>query len=214
MFFRSTYKDKVKKYVIDLILNHKVTPGDQIKEKELAEILKISRAPVREALRELIAEKILEYKPYKGTYLKKTTPQEAMDIYTTRGLLEGYAVVNSMESNLKNIRKLSNLVNKMYDAALKHKNKKLIEWGDQFHNLLILGCENNLLLNETKRFGFICHILFFNFWPKIYSPDQIKSRHENILHIIKKRNKLELEYIIREHYFETGKKISNLIEAG
>ncbi|WP_461833807.1 GntR family transcriptional regulator [Desulfothermus sp.] len=214
MFSRHTYKDKVKNYIIDLILAQKISPGAQVKEKEVAETLKISRAPVREALRELIAEKILEYKPYKGTFLKNTSPKEALDIYITRGLLEGYAVVDALEHNLKKIRKLSNIVTKMYKAALKKDHKKLIEWGNQFHNLLIDGCSNKLLLYETKRLGLICHILFFNYWPRIYSPEQIKTRHNNILHILKKRDKIQLEHIIREHYFETGGKISNLIKAG
>ncbi len=101
MFSRSTYKDKVKNYIIDLILTQKISPGTQVKEKKVAETLKISRAPVRGALRELRAEKILEYKPYKGTFLKKNTPKEALDIYITRGLLEGYAVVDALEHNLK-----------------------------------------------------------------------------------------------------------------
>ena len=214
MIYRDTYKDKVKQFIIDLILNKKISPGDQIKEKELSFNLGISRAPVREALKELIAEKILEYIPFKGTYLKKTSSSEALDIYTTRGLLEGYAVAESISSNLKNIKKLTYLIEKMYYSAKKRDNIKLIDFGDQFHNLLIKGCNNKIILTETRRLSLICHLLFFNFWTRIYTSEQIKNRHIQILKIIKKKNKTDLEIIIREHYFETGKKISQLIKRG
>jgi DNA-binding GntR family transcriptional regulator len=214
MFYRDTYKDRVKQYIIDLILNKKISPGDQVKEKDLSLHLGISRAPIREALRELIAEKILEYIPFKGTYLKKTSPKEALDIYITRGLLEGYAVADSISSNLKNMKRLTYFIENMYLAAKDRDHIKLIEFGHQFHNLLMKGCSNSLILTETNRLGLICHLLFFNFWTQIYTPDQIKYRHDKILNIIYTKDKGKLEAVIREHYFETGKKISTLIKRG
>ena len=214
MLERDTYKDKVKKYIIDLILNHKLVPGDQIKEKDLSQTLGISRAPIREAFKELIAEQILEYIPFKGTYFKKTSSKEALNIYITRGLLEGYAVAESISSNLKNQDQLNHLVEEMYVSAKRQDNIQLIELGDQFHNLLFKGCSNNIILSETKRFGLLCHLLFLSFWPKIYTPSQIRDRHRKIIEVLKSKDRANIESVIRDHYFETGKRISLIIERG
>ncbi len=215
MFSRHTYKDKVKVYICDLIFQGRLTPGEQIKEKEIAATLGISRAPIREAFRELITEKILEYVPYKGTYLKKTDPTETIEIYSTRGILEGAAVADSVGTlGKRQLQKLSYLNEKMYFCARDGDNRKLIEYGEQFHSVLFKNCKNSLLIHETNRLGFICHILFFNHWPRIYTPTQIKRRHQQIIEVVIRRDRAEIERVIREHYFETGKKISLLIKRG
>ncbi len=215
MFSRHTYKDKVKVYICELIFKGELNPGEQIKEKEIATRLGISRAPIREAFRELITEKILEYVPYKGTYLKKTDPRETIEIYSTRGILEGAAVAESLSGlGKRQIQKLSYLNDKMYECAKTGKNRELIEYGEQFHSVLFKNCNNSLLVHETHRLSFICHILFFNHWPRIYSPSQIRIRHKKIIDAIEGRDRIAVERVIRNHYFETGKKISTLIKRG
>ncbi|MGA1861263.1 GntR family transcriptional regulator [Deferribacter thermophilus] len=209
MFDRETYKDKVKKFIFDMILKREFNPGDQIRESSIAALLNISRAPVREAFRELIAERILEYKPHKGTFLRKLTPKEIINIYTTRGILEGYAVADGMfKISDEDLDILDDYVRQMYQAAKADDNSVLIDIGDKFHELLFTKCDNELLVHETKRLSFRSHILFSQNWGKIYTPNEIKKRHIKIITSIKSDNKKLVEEVIREHYLETGQKIA------
>ncbi len=59
---KTTYKDQVIEHIYDLVLEGTLAPGDQIKETVLAEEMGISRAPIREALKELITNGIIVYK--------------------------------------------------------------------------------------------------------------------------------------------------------
>lgn len=209
MFDRETYKDKVKKFIFDMILKREFKPGDQIRESAIAALLNISRAPVREAFRELIAERILEYKPHKGTFLRKLTPKEIINIYTTRGVLEGYAVADGMfKISDEDLDILDDYVMQMYQAAKADDNSVLIDIGDKFHELLFTKCENELLVYETKRLSFRSHVLFSQNWGVIYTPNEIKKRHIKIINSIKSDNKKLVEEVIREHYLETGQKIA------
>jgi DNA-binding GntR family transcriptional regulator len=209
MFEKETYKDKVKKFVYQMILKGEFLPGKKIKENSIAEALNISRAPIREAFSELIADRILEYKPHKGTFLRKLTPKEIINIYVTRGILEGFAVAESIfKLTDEDFEELNILTANMYESAKNNENEKLIEIGDKFHEILFSKCDNELLVLETKKLSFRSHILFSQNWTGIYTPNEIRKRHNIILKVITEEDKAKTENTIREHYFETGKKIA------
>ena len=94
---KTTYKDQVIDYVYEFILDGRYVPGDQIKESLLAKELGISRAPVREALKELIVNGIVNYKPQIGNFIALLSPKQIADSYITRGILEGYAAMSNCD---------------------------------------------------------------------------------------------------------------------
>lgn len=64
-------------------------PGDRLGEVELAERFGISRTPVREALRRLAADGLVEISPNRGARVVKWSLQEMQEIFELRALLEG-----------------------------------------------------------------------------------------------------------------------------
>ena len=209
MLDKKTYKDKIKNYIFEMILKGEYQPGSQLKESTIAEHLKVSRAPVREAFRELITDRILEHTPHKGTFLRKLSPKEIINIYTTRGILEGFAAAESMfKISPDEIELLNELTTQMYSAAKNNNNESLIKIGDEFHELLFNKCDNELLVYETTKLSFRSHILFSQSWTDIYTPDEIKKRHNQIIKSILSEDRKKVEETVREHYFETGRKIA------
>jgi DNA-binding GntR family transcriptional regulator len=65
--------------------------GERIFENEVADMLGVSRVPVREAVRRLQQDGLLEVKPRSGIYVTSISPAEVDDIYRIRGALEGAA---------------------------------------------------------------------------------------------------------------------------
>jgi len=94
---KKTYKDQVVDYVYQLLLENKLNPGDQLKETVLAEQMGISRAPIREAMKELIMDGLVDYRPQVGNFIPVFSPKQIIDSYTTRGVLEGYAVMETCD---------------------------------------------------------------------------------------------------------------------
>lgn len=65
-----------------------LSPGSQINEREIARALNISRAPVREAFKELEAQGFLVSIKYKGWFVADPSEEEILEINTIRTLLE------------------------------------------------------------------------------------------------------------------------------
>lgn len=74
-----------------LILQGELLPDTRINELGLAERLGVSRGPVREACRTLLASGLVESKPNRGFFVRLLTTQEAIDAYHARAAIIAYA---------------------------------------------------------------------------------------------------------------------------
>lgn len=208
---KRTYKDQAAEHIYDLILNGTLAAGDQVKESWLAEEMGISRAPIREALKELITNGIIEYQPQVGNFITLLSPKEIVDAYTTRGVLEGYAIMITHKRFSKDeIEELEDMTLLMEKYAKKDNRKMVVKVGDTFHSLLISKSDNVQLLDYTERLSKKLHILFYKFWSKLYTPEEIGNRHKRIVDGIKSNDTVRIEQVIRDHYTETGTKIAEL----
>lgn len=66
-------------------------PGTRLREAELADTFGVSRTPVREAVRRLLQEGLLEARPTQGVRVRRPALSDALDAYAVRGTLEGMA---------------------------------------------------------------------------------------------------------------------------
>ncbi|SEA24734.1 DNA-binding transcriptional regulator, GntR family [Desulfuromusa kysingii] len=208
---KTTYKDQVVDYVYGLLLDGVLSPGDQLKETLLAEQMGISRAPIREAMKELIMNGLVDYRPQVGNFVPILSPKQIVDSYTTRGVLEGYAVMESCTKfSPEEIDRLDHFLDQMEIYAHKNNHKMVVETGGEFHDLLISKSDNIQLLEYTDRLSLKLHVLFFKNWSKLYSPIEIGQRHRTILESVKLQDRPLIETVIRQHYAETGAKIAAL----
>lgn len=67
-------------------------PGEKLSETDLAERLKVSRTPVREAIRQLAKTGLVSLKARKGAFVTCPTKEDARQLYDLRAQLESYAV--------------------------------------------------------------------------------------------------------------------------
>lgn len=210
---KRTYKDQAIEHIYDLILNGTLSAGDQVKESWLAKEMGISRAPIREALKELITNGIVEYQPQVGNFITQLSSKEIVDSYTTRGVLEGYAIMTTREKfSEDDIEELEDMTVRMEKYAKKDNRKMVVNIGDNFHSLLIDKSDNVQLLEYTERLSQKLHIMFYKFWSKLYTPEEIANRHKRIVDSLKSNDPMLIEQVVRDHYTETGSKIAELQE--
>lgn len=74
-----------------LIVSGDVDPGQRLTETDLAKRLGVSRAPLREAIRELVESGLVEVIPYKGLFVRRLTTDDLNDLYALRLALEQLA---------------------------------------------------------------------------------------------------------------------------
>ncbi|MHB2022453.1 MAG: GntR family transcriptional regulator [Mycobacteriales bacterium] len=93
--FRGSFKtveDMASAFVREAIIRGVYRPGERLQQDTIAEILGISRMPVRAGLRQLEIEGLLEIQPHRGATVTVLTPEEIKEIYELRTLLECYLV--------------------------------------------------------------------------------------------------------------------------
>src|SRR6185369_6177763 len=78
------------------IFNHELTPGTWIDEQKLAEQYGISRTPLREALKVLASEGVVELKPRRGCYVTEISAQDLDDIFPLMAMLEGRCAADAV----------------------------------------------------------------------------------------------------------------------
>ena len=80
--------EKAYAAVRDGIVSGKYAPGTRITEQEVAELAGVSRTPVREALRQLNVEGLLEFVPNQGAVVTSWSERELDEIFDLRAVLE------------------------------------------------------------------------------------------------------------------------------
>ncbi|MBS4534740.1 GntR family transcriptional regulator [Clostridium sp. D2Q-14] len=106
-------RDVIYESLRSTIIKGKIPVGERIIEKEYADRLNISRTPIREALKRLELEELVEYIPKFGVVVKRISKKDVIEIYKIRHSLEVLAAVNAMEnitsSEIQEIKDLLNL---------------------------------------------------------------------------------------------------------
>src|SRR3954465_7010764 len=125
----------------EAILDHRFAPGQRLIERELVELTGVSRTSVREALRELAAEGLVQTIPNRGVVVATLKVDEARQLYQVRGVLEGLAgrlfVENASEAQRRALRKQLAVIERL--AA---RGQSILEPKDRFYEVLFAGGGN------------------------------------------------------------------------
>ena len=93
-------RDRAYLGLLDLILGGGVNLVAPLSERKLADSLDIGRTPVREALRDLARDGILEVQPARGTFVRPLSIEDVQEIYEVRYSLEGVAAQRLIRDHL------------------------------------------------------------------------------------------------------------------
>ncbi len=205
---RSTYKDHVIKHIYNGLQENRFRAGEKILESHLAKDLGISRAPIREAMADMVSAGLLEYRPQVGNFVAALSAKEIIDSYVARGVLEGFAISQGINNfSNKDLLRLEEMAHQMEQFARQDQRKALIDIGQEFHEELFRHCTNSQVVLFTKQLSLKLHLLFYKHWANVYTPEEIRDRHLEIIAMIRKKDPVKLEQLIRQHYIDTGHKI-------
>lgn len=186
----------IKKNIIDM----NIKPGNRISEKEISNLLDVSRTPVREAFIKLSREGLLYILPQRGTYISYIDLNNVEETRFIRKSLENsimklatedfpQEIITKLEENIKVQRKY-----------IKEKDyKKFMELDEEFHEMIYKGCgKGNIwrfiqkINTQYQRLRLLSYIADVN-W------DQVLDQHEEILRSIKEKDSKLAEEITELH---------------
>ncbi|MCI1945274.1 GntR family transcriptional regulator [Clostridium luticellarii] len=134
---RGYIRDSVFSILRNAILDGKLEPGQRLVERNIAEQLKISRTPVREAIRQLQYERLVTYIPRKGVVVSGFSKEDIEEIQLIRTTLEALSCsIAAVKINDKELNYLNSVVGQMVEEYKKENNGKLSSLNKKFHECI------------------------------------------------------------------------------
>ncbi len=129
---RSTVSDTIVEQIKQMIMEEKLLPGERLpSERELADMLGVSRPPVREALKALATLKIVDIRVGEGTFLNNGEDKLMLDFFQLKNLQMKFAVSELVEARRFLEMEIVDL------AALRRDEQDLERIEESFNNTLI-----------------------------------------------------------------------------
>lgn len=185
------------------ILDGTYAQGTRLGEVDLADALGVSRTPVREALRRLGSEGLLETLPNKGAWVRTWSDSELNDIFDLRALLEGHAAaLAAPRITDSEVRYMSELVTRM-ETATEDDNTLDIdvvtELNGAFHAAIITASGNSRLPEIVNS---LMHVPVVMRTYRRYSPARMRQsmrQHREVLDALTAGDAAWAEAIMRAH---------------
>lgn len=199
-------RGKVYDRIREDILNGVYKEHEELKEATLGKMMEVSRTPVREALRQLELEGLVEIIPNKGARVTGITKKDIEDIYQIRYLLEGLSARWATEHVTEE------LIDKMEETlyltefhAKKGNFGQVYELDSQFHELMYEASGSKMLNHILSDFHmYVTRIRKTSLATDNRSKNSTEE-HRAILEAIKERNAEKAEECAHNHVMSTIK---------
>jgi len=190
----------------------RLKPGAWLRQEHLAQELGVSQMPVREALKELIAEGLIEHLPYRGVRVVEFSPDDVEEVYAHRGFLEGRAALIAAKTiTPEEIASLKDLQAQMKKNLGPRHIAEYRELNRRFHHIIFHACRKPYLIHAlTQLWAFFPSMLLNNFADTATRPIPGRERldpqeHDAILAALERRAANQAARLARRHIESAGK---------
>jgi len=187
-----------------LIVTGELSPGEQIRQQEMADQLGFSRVPLREALNVLADQGLLLHRPHQGYFVAKRAPSELAQIRRMLQLLED-ELLGAMEwpdpPVLKDLKKLNQEMRKHAAAA---EWMPLMRRNREFHFRIFALSPHRIILDEIHRLWALGEPFIA---LRMSSPEarlRTVDEHDEIIRTLEKRDRKFLVSAMEKHRASTS----------
>ncbi|MEW6349210.1 MAG: GntR family transcriptional regulator [Thermodesulfobacteriota bacterium] len=197
---KTSLPEEVANRIRRMIRKGVLKKGDRIIEHDLSETLGVSRTPLREALRSLTAEGLIELRPHRGAYVAEPSMDQIQDMFEVMSFLEGLcARITTEKASDSQIRDLERLHDRLERHHRANQPEKYLEVNEKFHTLLqeLVG---NQALNEVIN-GLREKVLLYRY-RQLYQPRRFEAsmnEHKDLMAAIRERRPADAEHLMRTH---------------
>lgn len=198
-------RDRIFEKLQQTIFSGKFKSGERITEKEIAEKLRVSRTPVREALYRLASIGMIKIIPHRGFMIGRWSAKEIKDVMEIRVALEMLAVRLTIQRiSPKEIDELKILLIEMEEAVKKEDITRASQLNTLFHDKIIIASKNKELSQAIEPLkNKIYHFRIIS----ISSPNRLKEsfeEHKKILDAIINKDIELAQGLISQHIKKVG----------
>lgn len=208
---RASLHAEVTARVRDLIVDGTLAAGAPIHEVELAGQLGVSRTPVREALKVLASEGLVDLLPGRGAVVKVFTAKDAQDMLALIALLEEHAGQRAAAAGDEEIAAIVALHERMREHYARRERPEYFRLNQEIHNAIVRAAGNptlamlhGILRARMRRIRYIG-----NQSPENWSAAM--AEHEGFIAALAARDGPRLGRLLREHLDNTWPRVSSVV---
>ncbi|MCD8036469.1 MAG: GntR family transcriptional regulator [Clostridiales bacterium] len=193
-------RDVVFNAIKDGILSGRFKPGERLLENQLAEELGVSRTPIREALRMLEIENLVDLIPRKGAQVRAMSEKDIKDILEIRKALEelaaGLAAENITKQEINELKKANNDFVTNFDNGDR---EAVLEADTHFHDIIFNATKNDKLVQMISNISIQIYkyrITYLKLLSDVSVPNQ---HHLELIKAFERRDAARARAVSREH---------------
>jgi GntR family transcriptional regulator, rspAB operon transcriptional repressor len=215
---RKSLGEQAYESIRDSIISLELEPGQMVSELELANMLGVSRTPVREAFRMLLLEELIEVLPQRGVRIALISQRKVEETRFVRESLEvnAFKIVaklwNSVDERFKFIEQRIRLLFHEQALALKQQDPlKFLQLDEDFHRMILELTENHTLLTVvTNMRGHLNRVRFLS----LQEPDKMASlvkEHEAFLEAIISNDEEQIGGLMEQHLRKLSSELPQIV---
>ena len=202
----TSLSDEAYAQIRSMIISCELTPGSVISESDLMQKLEMGRTPIREALRNLANEKLIEVYPRRGMFVAGVDVKDLAQISEVRGNLEIQAAGLAAERATDSDRAVIAQLIKEIDAIKgEPKMEKLINLDQRIHHSIYAATQNEFLVSTLDQYYAHALRIWFMALDRVSDLEDAIIEHRAMLQSILDGDRAASEVAMREHIegFET-----------
>ncbi|MEU5884278.1 GntR family transcriptional regulator [Spirillospora sp. NPDC047279] len=150
---RTGLSHQIREFIVDGISTGRWAPGERIVERRIATELGVSQGPVREALRQLEALRLIESLPNRGARVRAFTEEDLAEIFPVRAGLERTAVELALPTLAERLDALQEQNARLAEAAETDDLQAQMRLSIDFHREIVEASGNRLLISVWESLG-------------------------------------------------------------
>ncbi len=183
------------------ILTGDIRPGEKLTEQRICDRYKVSRTPVREALRQLEKESLVENIPNRGAFVIGFTNQDIIDMFELRSTYEIQAVKWAVDRiSDEEMEDLEETFEFMEFYTMKKDIDKMLNININFHQNIYRAAHNRMLLNTLSSYQlYVKYTNNFDYDDPEEYLETVLEEHRKIFMAIKSRDEMTAANAMKEH---------------
>ncbi len=195
----------------DMIVSLRLRPGERIQELEVAQLLGVSRTPVREAIKVLTAEGLVELLPLRGAIVKAFSAKDASDMLEVIALLETHAGERACQASQDRIDAILQMHQEMKVFFESRQRLEYFALNQRIHEALIALADNDTLSMTHATLSKRMRSLRYSGNATAENWTAAMAEHEQMMTALAARDGQALSRTMGEHIRNTWPRIKDVV---
>lgn len=211
---RQSLAERIAGELRDLVLLEKLAPGSTIPERETATALGVSRTPLRESLRLLAAEGLVDIAPNQPPRVANPSLDELASLLEVQGAMESLAgELACARANDSMIKTVCELEARMHETSESSDALAFFQLDMQFHQTIVAASKNEPLIQAHRTFNArLWRARFISSRQRVNRPDTLEQ-HSAIISALEKRDAAACSQALKAHLVSGFKNIKTAFDA-